>query len=657
MKLQTERGNILLPSDFSFEITSNHPFFSDEGTASVPATLPPSAANLHVLDHPEDSFRRTRLLRKFPAVLSHGTFSKRCQMVISGASRKEGLSCSLALQESELYAACQEKNLRDIFAGIAYSWANYLSNGRKSTGTSFVVLPVAADQDNGTPQTILNSESNGSLVFSSRTITFGGEQVTVPIGYGVAPFAYLHFVISRMFTALGYTVDSNVFATDSRLSDIALLHNCADTLVHYETSWSILQNAQFYLADIVPNITVGDFITWLRDKFGAFVTVKDKNVTIRLFQDVAAGSADADLTGYLRSEETLSYPEPKMLDYGNDNSIFSAEAVESLEALRESYPTMAALTNYSDIAGTGLFYVKPRGKYYYKNTAAGEVKLISSDNYHFTRKTEDMDTEAIGPADLFAPMVQVGSVYMPYVGDSIRRFTDLDNKDPEADIPIMITRVYRNASGAAYGSNYPCAETGADLSTGAKHSLNSETLASIYWPLYRDLLVNGAPEISCTLAIPMSVLSSMELWTPKILANKKVLIKSLKYSISANGISGCEAVLQLLPEYEDAVAFPAIEFNSSFGWLRASTLNVNTYGNTSNGRLITDTDGLTDYTSNDAPKYTPKVLGEKARVRDRYVIVTEYYSKWFPRWFTIYESGSHSYRVNYQEYFISALSE
>lgn len=33
MKLSVAAGEVSLPEDFSFDIESNHPFFSDEGTS------------------------------------------------------------------------------------------------------------------------------------------------------------------------------------------------------------------------------------------------------------------------------------------------------------------------------------------------------------------------------------------------------------------------------------------------------------------------------------------------------------------------------------------------------------------------------------------------------------------------------------------------
>ena len=655
MILNITKGDILLPDDFRFEVTSNHPFFSDEGTASTPATLPPAASNLELLDHPENGHRTRRLVKKMPAVLSHGTYSKRCQLVIDSAGKDAGISCSLALQESEMYASCQDRNLRDIFAGKMYSWANYFNNAdRKSTDKHFAIIPVAADvNDNDIPTTILNKEDNsGNLIYASRRILVNGKSATVPKGYGIAPFIYLWYAIKEIFSHLGYTVSENVFETDTRLNDILLLHNCADVLVHNEASWNSLYYSHWYISDILPNITVGDFVTWLHDKFGAFVTVKDLDVRIRLFQSVSGAVADADLTPWVRSDETFSYPEPRMIDYGCENEIYSAEpAAETLEDLRKSYPVMAPASSYSLISGTGLFYVKPRGKYYLVPEAGADIERVGSDNYRYTRFLEGIEKEEISPADLFVPMIEYNNIILPYVGDTVVRFSNLDNKDAEADIKIMITRCYHRSDGAAYGSNYPCEETGADLATGAKHKLDSTTIAETYWPLWRDLLLNGAPEISCTLAIPLHALSTLDLWTPKILSGKKVLIKSLHYTLSSSGVSVCDATLQLLPQYDDAVEIQPIEFNQVFDWVRREK-GKSIYSRTDYSEWkIIGNDGLPDYTDASKPSYSAKYLGEKALVRSRWQLIqfTTNMNK-RPKKRTV-----EVFRDYYEEYFISIL--
>ena len=118
MILTTEKGEITLPKDFKFEITTNHPFFSDDGTASAPVTLPSSAQNREMLDFPDNLNRRRVYERVLQGRLMHGTFFKSCKIIVSGASQHGGISASIALRESEMYAQIQDTKLPDIFTAI-----------------------------------------------------------------------------------------------------------------------------------------------------------------------------------------------------------------------------------------------------------------------------------------------------------------------------------------------------------------------------------------------------------------------------------------------------------------------------------------------------------------------------------------------------------
>ena len=104
MKLMTEKGELPLPEDFSFEIESNNPLFSDEGTASVPATIPPDDDAFDLLSRPERPGRSHRHVRIVPAMLQHGLFQRRCNMLIDTCSHEEGMSVTLAFSESEMYS-------------------------------------------------------------------------------------------------------------------------------------------------------------------------------------------------------------------------------------------------------------------------------------------------------------------------------------------------------------------------------------------------------------------------------------------------------------------------------------------------------------------------------------------------------------------------
>ena len=167
-----------------------------------------------------------------------------------------------------------------------------------------------------------------------------------------------------------------------------------------------------------------------------------------------------------------------------------------------------------------------------------------------------------------------------------------------------------------------------------------------FWDVYASLLANGAPEIETTFDLPLEILSAMDRYTVKYLAGCRVLIKSLKYSLSESGISSVDAVLQLLPSYSDAVVLPAVSFGSAYGWVAISTRVIYP----GNGYEILETDGLGDYTQDDAPKQKPTVAGIKTKYRSRWLRYkyTEKYKTWFG-WGKSTRTGTHKW----EEYFLA----
>lgn len=89
MKVYLDRGELILPKDFSFEITHKNPFFSNEGAASAPATVPPIFRNFDILGHPEDTHKVTRSIQEMDATLSAGLFFAKCKVVVGSASKQK----------------------------------------------------------------------------------------------------------------------------------------------------------------------------------------------------------------------------------------------------------------------------------------------------------------------------------------------------------------------------------------------------------------------------------------------------------------------------------------------------------------------------------------------------------------------------------------
>ena len=117
MKLNVEKGELSLPEGFELEMESGHPFFSEEGSASVPLALPASPGNLEALGRPDDIHNDHRHVRTFPTFLEAGTFQKKCSLLVESVG-PDGISAAVVFNESEMYTAIQDRNLKDIFSGM-----------------------------------------------------------------------------------------------------------------------------------------------------------------------------------------------------------------------------------------------------------------------------------------------------------------------------------------------------------------------------------------------------------------------------------------------------------------------------------------------------------------------------------------------------------
>ena len=83
MKLITDKGELTLPANFSFEVEQNSAFFSEEGAASIAATIPATPKDQSSSDSPADWPGRIDMLIHF-LLLFRRVFSRR---------RRTGGSC------------------------------------------------------------------------------------------------------------------------------------------------------------------------------------------------------------------------------------------------------------------------------------------------------------------------------------------------------------------------------------------------------------------------------------------------------------------------------------------------------------------------------------------------------------------------------------
>ena len=653
MKLETKNGELMLPNNFAFDIQVTNPIFSNEGAASIATTLPATNENCRLLDRPERLARSNKPIRKYPSVLKHGTFQKMCSMIIAGCSRSYGIETTLAFHESEMYAEFKGKEMKDVFETISATasdfnvssldalmtdlYGNYYKN--PDIHANFAIFPAGIEKDDSGVKTLNETEESG-FVYKKRNISSGEDSVSVPDGYGITPFLWLHRAVRLLFEINGYEVSRNDFETEP-FSMIVLINNCSDTFC---------KGPKITFRELVPSVKVEDFILWLYDRFGAVVAVNGKSVRIIMQQHAFSSHFDEDLSMYLRDSPTISYPVSSRVILKCDTSLESAEPpAESLPLFRRQHSVVRSKLLGEDPEANGVIFRKQIGKYYL-NTSYNEV-LLGSNCFPYDRDNSE-DSETYNASDRFLPEIVAGNTVMPYIGDRVHHNTSVANESDESQQPIQICYALWD-SGQWFGTTQNYNYAGNQIEYG-NHKvlpvLTPEGLYPICWSEYNEILLNASPQIRAQIDYSPSFLMSMDICTPKLLNGVKVMIESISYQVSSSGIKCGESVLRVLPSYQDQIRDGVIEFSEgSFTWIVISTIweELDKLVSGRQDYNIIGDDGKDDYTTADAPTYDPSYAGIIAKRRNRWVNVE------------IVERGigedivTGQRQVAYEEYFIS----
>ena len=340
MKLTTNNGELDLPIDFSFEVELNNPFFSDEGDATIPATIPATPNNLKVLDNIHRVDRANRFLKTVPATLMAGAIQKHGQLIIDTLSMRDGIAVSLAVENSDLYSQYKEKSLKEIFSSkVIDDWnkdisalAKYLWRVRMNRQyDDFTLFPVAGApyEENDTKIYQYNNEGTNYLVWQARTVREGDLTKSVTDGYGVSPFLYLYKMIDLLFEQMGYYVVYNCLDRDP-YKDIVLLNNCSDTIVKGVINYS----------DLVSSCTMSEFLDFLFNKFGIRVRVDStsKRVSVVTLQELFDSAPTMDITSKVVDELNITIEDTSRVVLSSETSIDgTAPAADTFDKLPYMY--------------------------------------------------------------------------------------------------------------------------------------------------------------------------------------------------------------------------------------------------------------------------------------------------------------------------------
>lgn len=588
MKLTTKRGQFDLPQDFSITMERTNPMLSDQGDASIPATLPASSNNLEVLEHRERIDRAFRYKNKVDAILEVGPVHKHGQLVIESVNEDEGIDAYFAIDNGDLYVQSKNKTLKEIFAEVTQTFPDvdtacmemwHIYGGDQGESEDYTVFPVAVapyEDEEGNKVWQYNNEigPKGELIYQSRGVREDDILMSVPKGYGVAPFLKLYRLIDLLFDCLGYRVVYNCFATTQDLKDLTIVHNCSDCFCN--------PTCTLYYRDLVPSCTLSEFLEWLQAKFNVqpIVDSNAMEVKVMTMEMILDGNHDADISKMVEGAPAVNHsPSRRIVLQPTNNLDGTAPAAETFDQLidkHEAYmamyePLFAALNGSNPQFLGGLLLRKSTGVFYEQglHMIDGRPVLNPVGTNHFVYDRDNSDeTEDFSQADVMPLMLCDEKTHRvePYIGNRIHFHTGYKDKKEDGKQDIIVVRAYtsRDTAYRTTGTTQqfiPYTGNGGESFT---YDLTNYGLYNRFWIHYNEILLNNETKINARLLMDVAKFLQFNMALPKLCQGQRLLPERMSATLGSR-MSMAETDFVLLQRFEDMThdeTIPASQISS-----------------------------------------------------------------------------------------------
>lgn len=334
-----------LGEDAKLEVERTNPFFNDYGETTSPLDIPASDYNRMILNYPDTFGLREKMVATNVSI-EDGEYFAQCRQIILSAQHKGNISSSFYINDGSFYSKIQNVKLKDIFKGEmipgcttvdeCIAFCQSLVGGKNE---NFDIFPVLLTDDSGRDiehnYKILNwggaigvprtasywryKEGGGyeyvtahemySFVLNVNSPRFWGEwewteyvneiPISLTKGYYISPFIRANYLLKRIFKYFGYDLKENFFTKTAPFNKMVVLNNVIDVLV----------NGHIRVEDLLPDVSVLDFLSVFRKKFLCeFVADEGTHTADVIFlKDAIDSKPVADLTRQMTEEPTLSY--------------------------------------------------------------------------------------------------------------------------------------------------------------------------------------------------------------------------------------------------------------------------------------------------------------------------------------------------------------
>ncbi|MFA7123986.1 MAG: hypothetical protein WC212_08105, partial [Candidatus Delongbacteria bacterium] len=354
--------SLQLEPDTQLDIERTNPFFNEYGEQSLPVSLPDTFENRIIINNPQLAGHKIKQIQRMVSICDN-EYLMQSNMAILSAQENDAISASFYMNEGSFYSKMPATQLSKIFGSETIPGITTIENALafcKSLLTQnderLTIFPIAIDAEESDTKTWINRlesmDSQGVIQNESmplntltgtpgfynsfnRSTTVNEKSVTVPAGFYISPFIKATYLLKRIFSYFGYTIEDSMILSEEPFSKMVFLNQTMDTIV----------NGRICFSDIVPTCTCDDILNIYRIKFNCeFIPDEvQKTVKISFFREAAQAKAKVDLTNRLTSKIKLNFPETYKQVKLSSSSVVSDPSItltdfESSYALLQKYP-------------------------------------------------------------------------------------------------------------------------------------------------------------------------------------------------------------------------------------------------------------------------------------------------------------------------------
>lgn len=257
-----------LSEDTRIEYYDRNPLFSREGQHTLDITIdlgdPQNAyvyRHLHRLDSSQRPYNRAALLYSERGVIIKGT-----EIVLEIDDRTAKIQ--IVSGNSELnYLSGGDQTIHQLDLGEIAELTPAIALATLTDPTSDYVCPPVCVKNKFTMSgTFMYLDPSEDIVYNEMTLQ--SAMAAYVTGTEFCPQPYLHAMVRKIVTALGYTMRNNFIATDHALSKLILING------YHSTSY----------ANMMPDIAVDDFLTMVENFTGCVIVVDQAEKTVDILQ-------------------------------------------------------------------------------------------------------------------------------------------------------------------------------------------------------------------------------------------------------------------------------------------------------------------------------------------------------------------------------------